>query len=313
MRIAFLGNFAVDYTSESHHAATLEILGHEVTRLQEGAAQAVDIAKASHRCDLFVWVHTHGWTTPGIDKVLDMLRESGIPTMTYHLDLWMGLRRQRDMRSSPYWDLDHFFTVDRLMADWLNENTPVRGHYLPAAVFGPEAYISEVDNPHPYANDVIFVGQKNYHPEWPYRPQLINWLETNYGPRFTRIAHDTPAGTTRGHDLNWLYASSKVVVGDSLCLGFDYPDYWSDRVYETVGRGGFLIHPYVNGMERHFTDCSHLWFYQYGDFEELGSYIDQHLADPDGRNEVRQLGQAHVLANHTYTQRWAEILATVFA
>ena len=37
-QIVFLGNFNVDYSSESHHAKTLEKLGHTVIRLQEGVA-----------------------------------------------------------------------------------------------------------------------------------------------------------------------------------------------------------------------------------------------------------------------------------
>lgn len=314
MRIAFLGNFKVDYSSESHHAATLELLGHEVIRLQEPRASAGDIIDAIGNSQLFVWVHTHGWNTPNIGHALNFCRRQGIPSMTYHLDLWMGLQRQRDMRTDPYWEIDHFFTVDRLMAEWLNENTPVRGHYVNAAIFEKDCYIAEVDEPHPYANDIIFVGQKNYHREWPYRPQLIEWLESTYGDRFTRIAGDTPAGTTRGHDLNWLYASSKVVVGDSLCLGFDYPDYWSDRVYETVGRGGFLIHPAVGGMERHFKHGEHLMFYEYGDFDRLKALVDYYVADRyEQREKIRTAGQAHVRDNHTYTQRWTDILATVFA
>src|SRR5690606_37328402 len=140
MDIAFLGNFHVDYTSESHHAASLEELGHTVHRLQEGKAQASEILATAREADLFVWVHTHGWRTNGMSQVIRALKRGGVPTMTYHLDLWLGLRRQRDIkRTDPYWQLDHFFTVDAQMAEWLTDNTPVQGHYLPAAVFHREA------------------------------------------------------------------------------------------------------------------------------------------------------------------------------
>jgi hypothetical protein len=310
VRIAFLGNFGVSYSSESHHAASLEALGHEVVRLQEPQATADGILATALGSDLFVWVHTHSWDTPGMERVLAALREHRVPSLTYHLDLWMGLQRQQDMRADAYWQIEHFFTVDRLMADWLNEHTPVRGHYLPAGVFGPECYPGE--SGHPFGNDVIFVGQRNYHPEWPYRPQLVDWLSDTYGDRFTRIAGDTEAGTTRGDDLNRLYASSKVVVGDSLCLGFDYPDYWSDRAYETVSRHGFLIHPYVKGMERHFTDGEHLVFYNYGDFEQLKFLIDYYLEADEERAQIAKAGHEHVKANHTYGHRWKTILDTVF-
>ncbi len=312
MRVAFLGNFGVTYSSESHHAATLESLGHEVVRLQEPQASADEILEEAKQSDLFVWVHTHGWDTPGIDETLNELRFRGVPSLTYHLDLWIGLQRQQKMRTDPYWQIDHFFTVDRCMADWLNNNTPVKGHYLTAGVYDKECYISDQPFASPHANDVIFVGSYGYHPEWAYRPQLIDWLHQTYGDRFTRIAGDT-VGTTRGDDLNRLYASSKVVVGDSLCLNFDYPDYWSDRVYETLGRGGFLIHPYVQGMDRQFTDGQHLAFYKYGEFDQLRETIDYYLEHDDQREQMRRAGHEHVKLNHTYRQRWQCILDTIHA
>ena len=76
--IVFLGNFRVDYTSESHHAKTLESLGHTVVRMQESEAKSENIYKAALNSDLFVWVHTHGWKTPGrydMERVLEILKE----------------------------------------------------------------------------------------------------------------------------------------------------------------------------------------------------------------------------------------------
>lgn len=312
MRIAFLGNFGVSYSSESHHAASLEALGHQVIRLQEPKTPAEQILSEASAADVFVWVHTHQWDTRGIEWALKGIKAAGVPVVAYHLDLYLGLRRWKQYESDPYMRLiDHFFTVDRLMADWLNQNTEVTGHYLPAAVFGPECYLAEPDSPH--GNDVIFVGSKGYHPEWPYRPQLIDWLRDTYGPRFTHVGGDGDTGTIRGADLNRLYASSKVAVGDTLCLNFDYPDYWSDRVYETLGRGGALIHPYVKGMERTFTDMTHLAFYQYGDFDELRELIDLFVDSPVDRETMRLAGHEMVKSSETYAQRWEQILTAVTA
>lgn len=310
MKIAFLGNFQVDYCSEVHHAKSLEALGHEVHRIQEPQPSSETVYDVAVGCDLFVWVHTHGWTTTGMDRLLIELRQRGIPTLTYHLDLWMGLQRQRDMMSDPYWQIEHFFTCDRLMADHLNEKTPVRGHYVPAGVFGEECYLAD-QHDHPFGNDVIFTGQYHYHPEWPYRPQLIDWLHSTYGDRFTRIAGDTPAGTVRGHQLNYLYASSKVVVGDSLNIGFKYPDYWSDRVYEVMGRGGFLIMPRIQGLERSFDDAIHLRYYDFGDFDQLKYLIDYYLDHDVEREAIRRAGHEEVKAKHTYVHRWQQILDTL--
>lgn len=309
MKIGFLGNFAVDYASEVHHAKSLESLGHEVRRFQEPATPASTLLEQTQDIDLFIWVHTHGWETPGIDEVLAALRARGVQVITYHLDLYLGLERWKQYKDSPYMrSLDHFFTVDRLMADWLNNNTPTAGHYLPAGVFGEEAYMTDPTDRHDFANDVIFVGQYHYHPEWQYRPRLLDWLENTYGDRFTRIAGDTLAGTVRGHQLNRLYGSSKVVVGDTLCLGYDYPDYWSDRIYETTGRGGFIIHPRIPGLSREFTDGEHVVMYDYNDFTQLKELIDYFLVNDAHRERIRQQGHLLTKGSYTYVHRWGQIL-----
>jgi hypothetical protein len=318
VKIAFLGNFKVPYTTETHHAQALEDLGHDVLKLQEGEATADEVYGAGQRADLIVWVHTHGWETPktkvlggagemGLDNVLTRLRHGGKKVITYHLDLWHGLAREKDMLSDPYWRLlDHFFTVDPKMARWLNQNTDVKGHYLPAGVSHRECY--RVTN-RPKKYDIIFVGSQNYHPEWPYRQKMLLRLADRYQSRFWAFPGSGPA--VRGRDLNILYGESKIVIGDTLCQGFDYPGYWSDRVYETLGRGGFLIHPRIKHMENHFVDGEHLLYYDFNDFDQLFGLIDDHLDDPETRWTIAQQGHDLVHRQYTYLQRWEEILEIV--
>ena len=307
MKIAFLGNFQVDFSTETHHCKTLEAMGHQVVRLQEAECPAAVVLDWALSSDLFVWVHTHGWQTPGelsMVDVLDNLKNNGIPTMTYHLDLWFGLERQKDLESDPFYKhIGHFFTVDRLMADWFNDNTEVKGHYLRAGVFDDECYVLEA-NQEPL-NDVIFVGSKGYHPEWTWRPQLIDWLHQTYGGRFRHFGGDGER-IVRGRELNQLYANTKVVVGDSLVLNFDYPDYWSDRVYETIGRGGFLLMPQIKGLETEFTG-EELATFKFGDFDDLKKKIDFYLKNDLYRNVMRQRGFTQVKNNYTYTHRWQTI------
>lgn len=305
--IVFLGNFRVDYTSETHHANTLESLGHSVVRLQETEARSEDIYQLAVKSDLFIWVHTHGWRTTGrydMSKVLRNLNERKVPTMTYHLDLWFGLQRQKDLDKYPvYKNIGHFFTVDKKMADWFNEKTSVVGHYIPAGVYDKECYYT----PTKKVTDVVFVGSKKYHPEWQYRPQLINWLSETYGDRFK---HYGSGGieSVRGDKLNNIYASTKVVVGDSLCINFKYTDYWSDRIYETMGRGGFIIHPFIPGLEKEFEDKKHLVFYEFGNFNQLKELIDYYLEHDEEREKIRIAGHELVKTKYTYKNRWQQIL-----
>ena len=316
MRITFLGNHQVSYSSETHHANSLELLGHTVDRLQEGQATGRDFLESSRHSDMAVVVHTHGWVTPGmpLHDALSELNGLRIPTVTYHLDLWRGLTRQRDLDDDPFYRaIGWFFTVDKLMADWLCHNTAVKGRFLPAGVYGPESFIPGGDWDSPNANDVIFVGSRSYHPEWTWRPELIDWLRATYGKRFTHIGPDGDTGTVRGWDLNAAYSRSKVAVGDTLCLGFNYPYYSSDRLFEAAGRGAFQLYPRITGLDEWFTDGEHLRYFDFGDFDQLKSLIDHYLTCDAEREIIRLAGHRHAREHHTYTHRWQSIIEQVFA
>ena len=309
-KITFLGNFQVYFSSENHHARSLESLGHTVVRLQERELNAGKILSAALKSDLFIWVHTHGWITKGSNRIdiLRELRDAGIPTMTYHLDLWFGLKRQHDLEEDPFYkNIGHFFATDKLMADWFNENTAVRGHFLPAGVFGPECYVHpDYDGTFDY--DVIFVGSKGYHPEYPYRPQLINFLRETYGDRFLHVGGDGDTGTLRGDELNRIYARSKIAIGDTLNINFNYPYYSSDRLFESTGRGGFTIYPNIVGLDAFFEDKKEIVFYEHGNLKDLKTKIDYYLEHNEEREAIRFAGHERAKSEHTYKHRWATIL-----
>jgi len=313
LNIVFYGNFSIDYCSEVHYSKTLKAMGHNVVELQENTVTTEQVLETAIDADLFIWVHSHGFVNPGVvpmSYVLNILKKNKVPTVAYHLDLYMPLERWQEYENSDYMKIEHFFTVDKLMADWLNKNTEVKGHYLQAGVFDQECIRPNSIYTEP-ERDIIFVGSKGYHKEWPYRPELINWLKQTYGSTFTHIGGDGEIGTTRGEKLNNIYYRSKIVIGDTLCPNFNYPYYWSDRVYETIGRGGFIIHPYIKGMEEHFEDGKHLVFYDYGDFGQLRELIEFYLENSNKREAIRLAGYEHVKENHTYKNRWKTIIKEV--
>jgi glycosyltransferase involved in cell wall biosynthesis len=260
--------------------------------------------------DLFVWVHTHGWHTPGQERIdiLRELRESYVQTMTYHLVLWFGLKRQNDLDDDAFYkNICHFFATDKLMADWFNENTAVRGHFLPAGVFGPECYIHP-DYDETFDYDVIFVGSKNYHPEYPYRPRLVTALRELYGKRFLHVGGDGDTGVVRGDDLNRIYARSKIAIGDTLNINFNYPYYSSDRLFESTGRGGFTIYPNILGLDAFFEDKKEIVFYDHGNVRDLKEKIDYYLEHDQEREAIRMAGHERAKREHTYKNRWETIL-----
>lgn len=307
VKIAFLGNFRPPHSTENDLAWSYERLGHVVVRLQENEARADQVLKASRDSDLFHWVHTHGWDRLRMPMVLQQLKRLGVPTISSHLDTWFGLRREEDVGRHPFWQTDYVFTADGGAHNWLR-SFGINHHYLPAGVVERDAHLGEVVDH--YRHDVVFTGSRKYHPEWPYRSRLLDWLCETYGSGFAHYGHGGRPGV-RGNDLNNLYTSAKIVVGDTLCLNFNHQEYWSDRIYETTGRGGFIIHPYIHGLETQFRDGEEAAFYTYGNFDQLRQLIDYYLSSSDEREQTRLAGHARTKVQHTYTHRVQQIIGVV--
>jgi hypothetical protein len=154
---------------------------------------------------------------------------------------------------------------------------------------------------------VVFVGNLSRygHAEWAgWRRSIFDRLTSRYGRRFRELP-GPGRPQIRGAALAEVYASARVVVGDS-CLAGDVSRYWSDRIPETLGRGGRLIHPWVSGMEGWFTDQA---FGQYpaGDLDGLVRLVDRALEGWD----PAPTGRAEVLRRHTYEDRLLVVAETL--
>ncbi len=301
--VLYIGNFEPPFSTENHVRGSLEELGIRVTPIQESTTSVQAIDPLVGTADLLLYTKT--WGLRGADP-LRWISELPIPTVSYHLDLYAGLERAAGVRHDPFWRARHVFTPDG-GSDAFFRAHGIRHHYLPAGVYGPECLLAEPDPS--LAADVCFVGSYAYHPEWIYRRRLVDFLRDTYRGRFAK--HGPPETIVRGLSLNRLYASVKVVVGDSLCLGFDHERYWSDRIYETLGRGGFLIHPYIFGLEEEFRDREHVVFYPFGDFATLRRLIDHYVAHDEEREAIRRAGHDLVRSRYTYTHRMQQLLAVV--
>jgi hypothetical protein len=291
-----------------HVSATLEQLGFHVTRVQEDqwTVKPDLLYQAGLEHDVVLYTRTWGFADrPAGVQLFSQLDQAGVVTASYHLDLYVGLAREDGVHGDPFWSTEHVFTPDGDPAtqEWMVRHG-INHHWIRPGVYRPEC-VPGVVTPS-FQHDVVFVGSSSYHPEWPYRKQLLQFLERTYRRRYRRYGGGSVV--VRNEALNNLYASAKVVVGDSLCLGFNHPNYWSDRVYETVGRGGFLIHPFIPGLDDEFEDGKHLRFYEYGDFKGLKALVDWYVKHPDEGRAIAAAGQQHVRDNCTYHDRLTEAL-----
>jgi len=300
MNIGYIGNFEAKYSTENDRVWAFNKLGHNVIAFQENKISAKDIREAINSIDLLVYSHTHSWEIKGLEELFAECKKIGVPVISVHLDRWAWLEREKDVGKEATWKVDHMFMADfSPEAIELYYKAGVRFTYLKPGVDERGCYMAAPD-PVRFPHEIIFVGSKGYHPEYPFRPQLVEFLQKTYGERFGHYGGDG-LGTIRGHDLNVLYASAKVVVGDS-CFG-NRPRYWSDRVTETMGRGGFLLHPKVDDLPSNIMGN-----YRAGDLVDVKSKIDMWLKQENDRKRVQSNGHRYVKTFANYTVRAKEIL-----
>jgi glycosyltransferase involved in cell wall biosynthesis len=297
--IAFLGNFAAPESTENMIKWALERgLGLEVRTFQENTVTLEELVDGIDAQDLFIWVRTPGWlavTDATMYEILTSCKNAGKKTIGLHLDKFFGIpERERLIGLHPFWKCEYVFTADGSRDEDFRRKGVNHAWLRPAV---SEVYLHPGTPREEYACDVVFVGAKGYHREYPFRPAMIEFLEKCFHGNFKHITG------VRGHALNDVYASAKICVGDCIFAGI--PNYWSDRVPETTGRGGFLLHPDVQGLDLPVA------VYKPQDLDDLAAKIEFWLPLEKERRNTVKMCMRHVARKDTWTIRMREILKTV--
>ncbi len=302
----FLGNVGVPVSTESYVCAALETLGHDVRRVQENSTDYRLLAARfkAWGCGTVFWIRTPSFRVDADDQAqfVKDCAARGIRTVGLHLDKYWDLDRERDIHEHPWWRQDYVFTADGGNQDrfaaagvnhfWWRPAVPAsrcgRGQFRPA-----------------YAAPLAFVGSQRYHREWPWRQQLLKHMATSYRHSFRQFGR---SGDRLADDqLADAYASIGIVLGDSSLVG-NRGWYWSNRIPETLGRGGFLLHPATPGLEEHYADGQHLVTYPTGDCRALDEIIRHWRNEPDERRRISEAGLRRVMERDTFEVRMAEVL-----
>lgn len=130
--------------------------------------------------------------------------------------------------------------------------------------------------------DILFTGTPRHGTK---REEHIAQLQQRWGSRFHVIGAGLPKTRVHGRELADLFARTKIVVAPDG-PGSDY--YWSNRVYLTMGLGGFLLHPYSAGLRRQYPGPVPL---MYNNREELNHFIEQML-NPKKENDRQAMIEA---------------------
>ena len=240
---------------------------------------------------------------PDVREFLKEVRGMKIPSVCWLFDLYWGYRREKEIEVDmlPAFQADIVFTTDGGHPNhWKRYGI---NHFLLRQ--GIDENVKMGKPIFPTKAEVGFIGSRLTWAGWPYRGTLIDFLTQAYGNRFGHFG-DTSNGMPeiRHENLNNLFATLEIVVCDTV----QSPYYWSNRIYETLGRGGFAIHPRVEGLAQEFREFEHFIPYQVGNFKDLKQKIDHYLEDDEGREGVRRAGFDYCHKEHTYAKRVEELL-----
>lgn len=178
-----------------------------------------------------------------IDLILKA-RKQGIPSVCWVFDLYRKYRGY----NFPHLKADIVITTD---PDDIF-------HTIRQAVHKPEKIMIEGKKIY----DVVFVGSPTYYKG---RKKLIKRVK----PKVIQ--------NTRGLALNRIFGQAKIVLGDS------YPasGCWSNRIYSTTGRGGFIIHPKTRDLYEYIPQ------FERGKEKEMIKYYLEHEEERERLRKIQ--------------------------
>lgn len=312
LRLALLGNYRHPHCTEVEYKDAWERNGHTVIPVQEGEPDKLialcDELKHGEHYDLIQWTRTPQLARENGDalqwRLIAEADRAGVPLIGVHLDRWWGLEREDMLHKDPYFRVNLLMTADGGHEQEFKD-AGINHHWLLPGVSErwckPGAFCKEI------ACDVMFMGSwGSYHQAWQHRPEMISELSRAYPNTFQVYPGRNKPRIVMG-DLNDYYWSAKVVIGDSCLVpkpdGSPMTHYCSDRIPETLGRGGILLHPYVDGLPFHYES------WDLGDFRGMRRRIEALLAISDEeRLKKRHDSILRILEAHTYTHRVNEII-----
>lgn len=288
MKISYIGKFSRLY-DEEYVARSFEMLGHQVQRVSEGLlfdGITKNIEEFNPDFILFAKLYV---AEP--DRLLSWFKTKKFLTVSWTFDLYWDYQREALIKRIPGLKADYVFTTDGGHEERWKE-AGIKHKCIRQGIYLPECKLFESDNPH----GIVFVGWDN--PFFKERKEMITKLKTDYED-FRWFGRQS-THELRGLDLNKIYSTAKIVVGDSV----HSPYYWSNRVVETLGRGGFLIHREVPGLQEEYP---HLVTYD-GSYGDLRGKIDYYSFNEDERLAIIKNNYDWVKTNYTMDKKCSELI-----
>lgn len=289
MKCLYIGKFTHPYSTEVYVSHALEENGVRVKQMDINQASLVGAKWHVQRFkpDFVLFAKaSRAW----FSDLIPFCRHQRVLTVTWFWDLYWGYRSGRK-QIPPQFSADLVLSTDG-GHDLFWKTHKINHRVLRQGIHAPDHQLFPFD--HHY--DVAFVGSASRS-----RRVLLNWLRSTFQECLVHHTH------CRGMELNQALSRVKIVVGDSV----NVKNYWSNRIYEVTGRGGFFLHPETVGLDSEFVDGEHYASYPRGDLKALAETVAYWLNADVEREQVRRAGFEHCGANYTYTQRVAQLLKEI--
>lgn len=128
------------------------------------------------------------------------------------------------------------------------------------------------------------------------RTSFLKEMRDTYGTGFVHM------GRCYREELRTVLAGTTIVVAPD---GPVTPRYCSNRVYTTLGLGGFLLHPYCEYLRKEYSPDQ---LVMYRDRAELHELIARYTLDKSERLRIARSGLYQTKAHHTYRHRLRRLL-----
>lgn len=137
------------------------------------------------------------------------------------------------------------------------------------------------------------------------RMSFVDELSGKYKGRFMHLESNI-----HGETLRNLIASALISVAPDSPIT---PHYWSNRVYLTLGFGGFLLHPYIKALADQYQDGKEIIYYE--NRAQLHAHINyyMHRATHSVKDSIREAALLRTTSEHTYRHRCEKMLETLTA
>lgn len=226
--------------------------------------------------------------------VLEEIATSNVKTVMYYEDMAMTVPPSLTQKGC----LVDFF---------LATNKGMLLEYQKSGIFNPIYFVGACDRyDHRrrspilplWKSDIAFIGKaRSDEPRVALTKRLSEKYNVKvYGKGWSSFGLKATLKTVTPKRYGLICEGAKIMLGADLTS--DVEGYWSNRLWLTLGCGGFFLTAYVKGMEDFFENKKHLVWYR--DEKECLNLVEEYLYKSQERRKIALEGYRLVHRHHTF-------------